>query len=79
MISRHAQLEFYDHSNQRLVCHDGVTCNKDTDKAILCELENSVEFWIPKSMVDDESEVYEEGTSGVLVIKRWIAEQNGWI
>jgi hypothetical protein len=51
-------------------------CTRDTDKAILVEIDGD-EFWIPQSHVDDDSEVYEEGQRGTLVISQWIAEQKG--
>jgi hypothetical protein len=53
-----------------------VTCLKDTDKAILVEIDGE-EYWIPQSQVDDDSEVYQEGDKGVLVISHWIAVQKG--
>ena len=56
------------------------TVLKDTGKAILIkstELEN-VE-WIPKSMIDDDSEVYEKDTEGTLIVKEWVARTKGWI
>ena len=31
--------------------------------------------WIPKSQIDDDSEVYKKGTEGLLVITEWIALQ----
>lgn len=70
-------LEFYDHSEDRFVCHDDVTVERETDMALLCVIEGQ-EHWVPKSQIADDSEVFEEGTSGTLVIKRWLAEQKGW-
>lgn len=55
---------------------DDVECLKETDKALLCLIDGE-EIWIPKSQIDEESEVYEEGQTGLLVITRWLAEQNG--
>jgi len=48
---------------------------RDTDKALLVEFEDGVERWIPKSVIDDDSEVYKMGTSGTLVVKQWFAEK----
>lgn len=54
----------------------GVVCKRETDKALLCIIDDE-EHWIPKSQVDDDSEVYAEGDEGKLVITEWIAEQKG--
>jgi hypothetical protein len=50
----------------------------ETDKALLVYIpEFNEEHWIPKSQIKADSEVYEEGTSGTLVIGEWIAEKIG--
>lgn len=51
-----------------------VTVKVETDKALLVVLDEE-EIWIPKSQIDDDSEVYKAGTSGKLVITEWLAEQ----
>lgn len=56
------------------------TCRIDTDHALLVrfpDMDDAV--WIPKSQVDDDSEVYKKGTSGTLVITEWIATEKGLI
>jgi len=35
-------------------------------------------FWVPKSVVHDDSEVYKDGSSGKLVVQEWFAEKEGW-
>ena len=55
---------------------DGVFALKETDAALLVEVEGK-QVWIPKSQVDDESEVYGEGHEGELVVSDWIAMQKG--
>ena len=47
---------------------------RSTDKAVLCRIEDE-EVWIPQSQIDDESEVWEEGDQGTLVISQWLADQ----
>jgi hypothetical protein len=47
---------------------------KETDKALLCVIEGK-EVWIPKSQIHDDSEVFEEGHKGKLVISEWIAKE----
>ena len=51
-------------------------CIRETDKAILV-LVGSEELWIPKSQIDDDSEVWKEGDAGELVISNWIALEKG--
>ena len=46
-------------------------------KAVLCIIEGE-EHWIPKSQITDDSEVYERGHEGKLVITHWLAQQLGW-
>jgi len=55
-------------------------CVRATEKAILVEapvLDD--DEWIPQSQVDDESEVWKIGDSGVLVVSDWWAEKKGWV
>lgn len=52
-------------------------CIRETDKAILVKLETGEEKWIPKSVVHDDSEVYEKGGEGKLVVQGWWAEAQG--
>ncbi len=33
--------------------------------------------WIPRSQIDDDSEVYKKGDTGECVISDWLAEQKG--
>ena len=64
------------------VTFSGVTVLHETDPgesgsgSLLCDVEGE-EVWIPKSQIHDDSEVYEDGTDGDLVISRWIAEKKG--
>jgi hypothetical protein len=55
-----------------------VTVKIETDKALLCNIHGE-EIWIPKSQIDDDSEVYEEDTEGVLVIPKWLAEKKSLV
>lgn len=49
---------------------------RSTEKALLVELEGE-EKWIPKSCIHDDSEVYDDGHEGELVLKKWFAEKEG--
>jgi hypothetical protein len=53
-----------------------VVCTRETEKALLVIIDEET-YWIPKSQIHDDSEVYALGCSGVLVISEWIAEQKG--
>lgn len=61
-------------NNDKWVSFEDVEVKKETDKAILCDIEGE-EIWIPKSQISDDSEVYEEDTSGTLIISRWLAKE----
>lgn len=56
-----------------------VTCTQETSKALLVEGEclPKGKMWLPKSVVHDDSEVYEIGHEGKLVVKEWFAEKEG--
>jgi len=51
---------------------------RETEKALLVEIEGE-EVWLPKSQIDDDSEVYKEDTEGTLVIPLWLAEKHGLV
>ena len=60
------------------------TVIRATDKAILVECPDfDSDIWIPKSQVDDDSEVWGDTAdgrgTGTLVVSRWYAEQKGWV
>lgn len=57
---------------------EDAVCKAQTDKAILVEIDG-VEYWIPKSQIHDDSEVFDDGQhkEGALVITEWIAAQKG--
>lgn len=48
-----------------------------TEKAVLVDIPDVGEFWIPQSQIDDRSECWKEGDEGELWISQWIAEQKG--
>jgi len=51
---------------------------KETDAALLVEIDGK-EWWIPKSQIDESSEVRAEDDEGTLVITEWIATEKGLI
>jgi hypothetical protein len=58
---------------------DGTTVAEDaeaireTDAALLVRMDDGAERWFPKSVIHDDSTVYEVGHTGELVVKRWFA------
>lgn len=50
-----------------------------TGRALLCRLETGEERWIPKSVIHDDSEVYDQGenAAGELVVQGWWADREG--
>lgn len=56
---------------------DGARCVRETAMAILVEVDDA-EYWIPKSQIDDDSEVYQDGDEGTLVIPEWLASEKGF-
>ena len=51
---------------------------KETDLALLVDL-GTDEHWFPKSVIDDDSEVWQEGDEGDLVVKEWFALKEGLV
>ena len=51
-------------------------CVGETADALLC-LVDDLEVWIPKSQIDDDSEVTKRGDKGELIIPEWLAVERG--
>lgn len=51
----------------------------ETELALQCEIDG-VQHWIPKSVITDDSEVFdaEDNDSGKLVLKGWFARREGF-
>jgi hypothetical protein len=73
---------------EKELCELEAVALHETDKGLLiCRLEDFDEdnrkipkdkkYWLPKSQIHDNSEVWKNGDSGVLVIPLWLAEQAG--
>ena len=64
---------------------DNVEVITETDEgftshgALKCLFQAAETIWIPKSQVDDRSEVYKSGHKGVIMISEWIAGKKGLI
>ncbi len=48
-----------------------------TELAVLIRCEDGEKFWIPKKWVSAETEMFNKGDVGTLVIARWWAVENG--
>ena len=58
--------------------HD-VECDGETDLAIhVTDGTEDFDMWVPKSVIHDDSEVYQKGDSGSLVVKGGWAQKNGF-
>lgn len=67
-----------DESSQDAFEIRGVRCVRETENALCCVGESGRERWVPKSVVHDDSFVFEAGQSGTLTVKLWWAQKNGW-
>lgn len=54
-----------------------VVATAESLKALLVVVDDQ-EVWVPKSQIEDESEVYRKGHEGTLVVTDWFAKQKGW-
>lgn len=50
---------------------------RETEKALSVYFGDGVWKWVPKSQIDDDSEVYIQGQEGTIVISDWWAEKEG--
>jgi len=57
---------------------DDVFVKIETEKALLCQIDEE-EFWIPKSQIAEDSEVYKKNQTGTLTVARWLAEVKGLV
>lgn len=64
-------------SNEPVSLGEVVSVVRETDKALCVELDGGVEQWVPKSVIHDDSEVWNAETTGELIVKYWWAEKNG--
>lgn len=54
---------------------DGCFAKGGTQKALLVEMPDGDEAWIPIGQIEADSEVFEPGHKGKLVVSLWIAKQ----
>lgn len=63
-----------DEDDNDFVTIEDVLVKGTSAKGLLCVIAGD-EYWIPKSQITDDSEVYSLGHKGKLVIPRWLAVQ----
>lgn len=75
----------FDDGGDEPFCVGAGRVTASTLKALCVKLEpTSVlgfkEIWIPRSVIHDDSEIYDafNNGSGQLVVKRWFARREGW-
>lgn len=54
--------------------------HKETDAALLVQLNSGAELWVPKSQIHEDSACFgcrEDEDEGELIVRRWWAEQKG--
>lgn len=56
------------------------TSIRETDKAVLIQMPTrrkpQEQFWVPKSQIHDDSEVYKDGQTGKLIVSEWFFESS---
>ncbi len=57
---------------------EDVKAVRDSGKALLCLIEGTG-VWIPKSLIEDDSEVYRKGDEGTLIVPEWFAVKEGLV
>ena len=55
------------------------TIISETEQAFKVKQDDGTMFWVPKSQVHDNSEVYRVKDHGTLTVNRWWAEANGMV
>lgn len=50
----------------------------ETKAALKVKMDDDRALWVPKSVIHDDSEVYEVGGEGTLVVFQWFADKEGW-
>ena len=52
-------------------------CIRETAEALLVQFTDGSEQWFPKSVIHNDSEVYELGCDGTIVVQGWFAKKKG--
>lgn len=63
----------------RTVGFTGCEAVAETDLALCIAGIHDEDVWVPKSQIDDDSEVWRKGDEGELIISEWFAEKEGLV
>ena len=58
---------------------EDVHCVNTTEKAIRIRTAGDDYYWIPQSVIHDDSEVFDIGDHGTLVVAEWFAVKEGLV
>ena len=58
---------------------EDVVALAESEKAVLCRLPDDRKVWVPKSQIDELSDVKERGDEGMLTVRWWWAEKAGLV
>lgn len=64
-------------TNDKVYIED-VQIHHETEKALCCIIEGEM-LWIPKSVIDEDSEIWKKGQEGQLVVSEWFFAKIGRI
>lgn len=69
----------HDPADDEPVEFDDAECIRETVMALRVRLDDGRELWVPKSVVHDDSEVFDgyDNATGKLVLARWFADKEG--
>ena len=73
------QVTFIAESNRQLVAIYPVLCVAESDLALKIKFPLQRCDWVPKSLVNDNSDVGEKDDYGTLIVPTWKAKDAGWI
>lgn len=68
-----------DNDPQRPVAFEDAVALHATERALKVRLADGREIWIPQSQVHDDSDVYDVGHAGRLVVTAWYAQKQGLV
>lgn len=58
---------------------EDVECIDETPLAIQILINEEICYWVPKSLIHDDSEVRKRGDKGSIVLPVWFCEQEGLV
>lgn len=59
------------------IAYINARCKVETTKALLCVLETGEDLWVPKSLIQSDSQVTGLWDEGELAVPLWFCEKEG--